>query len=454
MTIEVLFDDADKWYEHFRSLNLLERNEFLKETFSYPLTEEFVEEVDFVDVFITQLHSLEIKLFYDKMLELYDAILPQKQVFGKDLYYVDDCFIDYYLFNQDLEGLKKHLISFKEYPISAIDSLTNVFNKLVFYNHTDLALDVALTIYPKIHATDELMPGANSDYARFIYMEKIQELYQTLISGGTVKKPEIKKYIKKYGFVLKEELEIIESVLANDFSDYPDIRAYNDESHRFWFKLMLMFFKYMYEEKMVSFTAASLIWFEAIDILINENQEDEVDEVGKVGKVDEVGDHFSQIFVLNPKLYRKNIYSRFGFLSTITVSAVGVAWGMSYFYDFLKKYDYISASVHKSAMTEILSVQTEISKARAKELWTYNYLHQWVKPDSVEEEDFIKEKEAFEYTYSNIIESVKEPYPSFNTVEKKVPIKVIKIGRNDPCPCGSGKKYKKCCELSSNRLFD
>jgi uncharacterized protein YecA (UPF0149 family) len=26
-----------------------------------------------------------------------------------------------------------------------------------------------------------------------------------------------------------------------------------------------------------------------------------------------------------------------------------------------------------------------------------------------------------------------------------------KIGRNEPCPCGSGKKYKKCClELSAN----
>ena len=22
-----------------------------------------------------------------------------------------------------------------------------------------------------------------------------------------------------------------------------------------------------------------------------------------------------------------------------------------------------------------------------------------------------------------------------------------KVGRNDPCPCGSGKKYKKCCGL-------
>ena len=24
-------------------------------------------------------------------------------------------------------------------------------------------------------------------------------------------------------------------------------------------------------------------------------------------------------------------------------------------------------------------------------------------------------------------------------------IKVLDIGRNAPCPCGSGKKYKKCC---------
>nr|MCR5825571.1 SEC-C domain-containing protein [Oscillospiraceae bacterium] len=28
---------------------------------------------------------------------------------------------------------------------------------------------------------------------------------------------------------------------------------------------------------------------------------------------------------------------------------------------------------------------------------------------------------------------------------KRQPRKVKKIGRNDPCPCGSGKKYKQCC---------
>jgi SEC-C motif-containing protein len=28
---------------------------------------------------------------------------------------------------------------------------------------------------------------------------------------------------------------------------------------------------------------------------------------------------------------------------------------------------------------------------------------------------------------------------------KLLPRQVTKVGRNDPCPCGSGKKFKKCC---------
>jgi preprotein translocase subunit SecA len=30
---------------------------------------------------------------------------------------------------------------------------------------------------------------------------------------------------------------------------------------------------------------------------------------------------------------------------------------------------------------------------------------------------------------------------------REVPQQAVskKVGRNDPCPCGSGKKYKKCC---------
>jgi len=39
---------------------------------------------------------------------------------------------------------------------------------------------------------------------------------------------------------------------------------------------------------------------------------------------------------------------------------------------------------------------------------------------------------------------VAEPLNTGNKVQQPV-VKKKKIGRNDPCPCGSGKKYKKCC---------
>lgn len=37
--------------------------------------------------------------------------------------------------------------------------------------------------------------------------------------------------------------------------------------------------------------------------------------------------------------------------------------------------------------------------------------------------------------------------PSLERIDfvKQKPVEPGKIGRNDPCPCGSGKKYKKCC---------
>lgn len=33
-------------------------------------------------------------------------------------------------------------------------------------------------------------------------------------------------------------------------------------------------------------------------------------------------------------------------------------------------------------------------------------------------------------------------------------IELMKTGRNESCPCGSGKKYKKCCMVNDNKLIE
>ncbi len=39
--------------------------------------------------------------------------------------------------------------------------------------------------------------------------------------------------------------------------------------------------------------------------------------------------------------------------------------------------------------------------------------------------------------------------------EKQLSRKPPKIGRNEPCPCGSGKKFKRCCLIANwQKRFD
>jgi len=51
-----------------------------------------------------------------------------------------------------------------------------------------------------------------------------------------------------------------------------------------------------------------------------------------------------------------------------------------------------------------------------------------------------KEKE-----FTKVLSDLQRTEPKSDYYRKPSPVKVVKIGRNEPCPCGSGKKYKKCC---------
>ena len=38
---------------------------------------------------------------------------------------------------------------------------------------------------------------------------------------------------------------------------------------------------------------------------------------------------------------------------------------------------------------------------------------------------------------------------SGRALPRREPLRSVKVGRNEPCPCGSGKKFKKCCGSAS-----
>jgi preprotein translocase subunit SecA len=50
-------------------------------------------------------------------------------------------------------------------------------------------------------------------------------------------------------------------------------------------------------------------------------------------------------------------------------------------------------------------------------------------------------------------EPVRQARLNYNRGEGSPPVQTVrrgkKVGRNEPCPCGSGKKFKKCCGINA-----
>jgi preprotein translocase subunit SecA len=56
-----------------------------------------------------------------------------------------------------------------------------------------------------------------------------------------------------------------------------------------------------------------------------------------------------------------------------------------------------------------------------------------------QQKEIIEEREQ-----SDRPEPVQRKAPPPKRVKAQQPSRNVKVGRNDPCPCGSGKKYKQC----------
>jgi len=95
--------------------------------------------------------------------------------------------------------------------------------------------------------------------------------------------------------------------------------------------------------------------------------------------------------------------------------------------------------IFSSGLLEIINELYERTPTWENNGWTIVELEQdidFILPDGSVAADF---KTAYERLTNEM--GNQEPV----VVEKLVPITSIKIGRNEPCPCGSGRKYKRCC---------
>jgi len=436
----------DEWWNEYESMSKQEQYDFLKKYLKQGLSPDFAQDIGLVDISISLFEFFIRGKQYDKVLEL-QALLHEQdpEVLGKERFYADSFAVEVHLFKKDSESVKKSMESFIAAPVESIDTMIPIVDKLKYYGYEDFAQFLSKEVYYPIRKSDKLIGGAEEDFAKIILMMEFQNLYKSKREGSTTERKEFVRRLKLYNYDDENELGLTYNNVLTEDNDFSNLcyAGFNKDKKDFFQKLFVGFSKYVFDNKTINFPTAYDIWIGAWENFYLGNPMDQ-----KSGRLD-------NFFKLNKKELYDYVSDRFDFLSNKKPYALAVLWGLQYVYDFLKLNLLVSDDNYFDALEFIKYTRMELIEGLRDSVWEYDFVHSWVKPDSISEEEFNKEKEYFEKTFyekTDIKEylpneyfkrraSMQKEIRNRNTVRNEG----IKIGRNDPCPCGSGKKYKKCC---------
>jgi hypothetical protein len=407
-------------------------------------------EIDWVDTF-TKFKSLLLNTEkIDEILHFIEWISEKDIDYQYKFEYVEQDLCSYFLFKNDSGRLGDRVDFLQKHPILAFDTLTQpLLFELIYHGHYNLAVSFSQAVWKPVSKSEELIADSEYPFVITLYVNRLQEMYEAWKENGLFDEASFKNYITGLGFeldpaifnrnleCLKTTLDIsmIEESIKNITSEYLVI-------------LNINFLKYMLEKYNFPFIVSVHFW----------NMVNSATLFGEKKKMD-------QWFFVNANKLKEHVEYSTSFYDTNLLEVFGKVWGLDYVYRFLYDQKLIKMEDYEIMQTNILSIKKDLIERADYDLWQMTFIFKWPRvsdlADFEKEEDF---RAAFGMTEEEILEewdmiSYGEDYEEFNEdflgddddMEQDYTPRVPfvrdgpKIGRNDPCPCGSGKKYKKCC---------
>ncbi|MDD4518543.1 MAG: hypothetical protein PHH90_08645 [Limnochordia bacterium] len=388
--MEIPITDPKKWCKIARRLSGEERHAFIRDTFAQELPQEFKEGID-VGWFLDDLGWLEDQGRYEEVLDFASLVYEiNADMLEDSFYYVDAHVIDIKLFQGRCSS--EDLVRLFANPVDSIDHLIPIFDKLVFYGHLDMMMDVIEHCYEKVKNDDKLVGRAESDFGEAAFMLKFQQVYEQTKAGQAVDTEEIVAYLGSYDY--KFTSEEVEDIIAQLCTELADTGFAVDEvvTQEDILCLSMVFPKYLYAQTGLNFQIGSILWYAVMDMC------------PLADSIAEESSTFGELFAADSEAFQAYIYDRLDLISNKKPHAVGVLWGLPYFYDFLLTHELISEELHTRILKMVEGMKSEVIKFRVDELWKYDYVHVWPAPKSVNPARFAREAQLFGRTFSEHID--------------------------------------------------
>lgn len=490
---------------YYRNMNWSEMNMDEISDFFYEL-EDPVEQAEFLIFLVKEYPTLELpypewiedttdNLLYQNKTDLVYEMIDAFKYAVPDLYdesylFLEKKLIHYYFYQNNLPKVLKRLEIIKQNPVQGIDIITiQSLYLLIYHGCYKEAYEYSREVWKPIFDSDEIVGNAHAPFVINIYLYELEQVYERINQNQTVDWDRF--YKKMIDLDFEEEKDVMNAVihcLENPFNKEEIVSNIKNKQHRKVHTMMnIHFLKYMKEKYSMSFTHSDLLF----NVLAKKELYKGNRKQGSyfLFSFDKLDKHISNLF---DSIFLSNVEELFG-----------KVWGLSYVYEFIHEVGMISDEGFEQMNHNINALKYLLVRIVGVDLWKMTFVFKWPDiqtEDSREEEifrsTFYEDNEAYKerllnykrMLYSALADNIKNkvsdpddsqdyndlqfidelkdemnesideyldeemdedndsstPFLSGNPYKPYVK-EEPDVGRNDPCPCGSGKKYKKCC---------
>ena len=480
--------NLDEYWENYLNKPVLEIYEETMQLFSQELPEEFWEEYAWEELVLEVFGHLEDAKEYQKVLD-FTTLLKEKhpEAFDELHPYNEEFLIRYNLFHQNPEALQEPLKHFIDNAGKDVDYFVKVLHQLTYYQQEELVEQIsAPAVYQVLENTEgEEEEGFGQELSGIRFYLEVRNQYRLYQQNGTYEWSPILERMQEYDFEVSPDY-LMELAVGLKTPQPPATelqKLFSEDFSKCLLQLEGHFLKTM-DNRGLSMVTAGVVWDMLKEFWLVYNL-----RKNKSGKL---------LFSLAPADYKSFVVSK-GVINFMDMGAdvAALLWGTQLVYDFLLQSSLISEKIHQGMLHTLQEEKGLFIADYQTEVWAFNFVHQWPKPESMHDAQWEMEEEILRRSYetkdrfkepqqhllkgldpedslvgsiekgynkvvskrkkllSNMDQKLFSPTQSRKTTNQKPEPFVFspeeyaqrppKVGRNEPCPCGSGKKYKKCC---------
>ena len=471
-----------EFWNKYINEDILEIFDVTCDFFANELPKEFVENYDVGEVILETIgHNVTAKEF-DKVLKFTEIIQnKQPKLYEEYFHYFDDFLIDFYCSQNESGKIKIAFSNFIKNPIRDIDQYLICFRQLLFYEYTNILNIAIIQNFEEVDTSDAVMGGAGYDLALSKFYITLEELYQKNANSTEFNRDEFSEILDEYNFDFTVKfLSAVETGISKSVSKEDVVNSFIRDRKNYVITLEMYFLKYMHTHKF-SFALSGRLWDKLLEFWEESNNIKQCKP--------------NDYFFIHTNDFEKYLLRLSGDIFIDNKSEmIAVLWGSVYIYEFLKSIEIIDQKTFDEYIDVSRVLKGKVIGQYTSDLWNSNFVHVWEKPDSISSNEFNEEEKIFKKSLFfkhqkftqlrseiseelnkigelsefiinggksddnnselSLLEDLFSPKKDFKDSNDSYydssiinePIKTEKkVGRNEPCPCGSGKKYKKCC---------